>query len=197
MDTKVTKVTKKTYRKRLFVSFVCFVSMVTFVAFVNVAAQAPYFDLRDPQRVIDAIDVVDLEGKRWTAADLRGRVVLVDFWATWCAPCVAQIPELKRLRDRFGSGFEVLAISLDSRPRRDLIAWLNQREVEWPQVHDGRAFSSPATRAFGVVALPASILLVDGRIAAFNLRGPQLEQAIAHLLSTSSFDAARVPIVIR
>lgn len=160
-------------------------------------AQAPYFKFADLQPAIDALDVVDLHGKRWTAADLRGRVVLVDFWATWCAPCLTQIPELKRLRAKYGDRFEVLAISLDSRTRRDLVSWLNQRDVDWPQVHDGRAFSSPSAQRFGVAALPASILVVNGQIAAYNLRGGELEQAIDYLTSTSSFDAARVPIVMR
>jgi thiol-disulfide isomerase/thioredoxin len=145
-------------------------------------AQAPYFETRDLQRAVDALDVVDLKGTRWTAADLKARVVLIDFWATWCAPCLAQIPEFKRLRARFGERFEVLAISVDGRSRRDLVAWLNRQEVTWPQVHDGRAFSSPAARPFGVAALPASLLVVDGRIAATNLRGEQLSRAVADAL---------------
>ncbi|HUE88728.1 MAG TPA: TlpA disulfide reductase family protein [Vicinamibacterales bacterium] len=142
-------------------------------------AQAPYFETRDLQGAVDALNVVDLQDKRWTAADLKGRVVLIDFWATWCAPCLAQIPEFKRLRATYGEQFEVLAISLDSRSRRDLVAWLNRQDVAWPQVHDGRAFSSPAARPFGVAALPASLLVVDGRIAAKNLRGEGLSRAIA------------------
>lgn len=160
-------------------------------------AQEPYFEGRDLQAAVDNLDVTDLHGKRWTAAGLQQRVVLIDFWATWCAPCLAQIPELKRLRAKYGDRFEVLAISLDSRTRRDLIAWLNQRGVDWPMAHDGRAFSSPMAVAFGVNALPASLLVMNGRIAAANLRGRELEQAIDHLTSTRSFDAARVPIVIR
>jgi thiol-disulfide isomerase/thioredoxin len=145
-------------------------------------AQTPYFETRDLQRAVDGLHVVDLEGKRWTAADLEGRVVLIDFWATWCAPCLVQIPELKRLRARYGDRFEVLAISLDSRSRRDLVAWLNRQDIVWPQVHDGRAFSSPAARPFGVAALPASLLVVDGRIVAANLRGERLAHAIAEVL---------------
>ena len=146
-------------------------------------AQAPYFETRDLQRAVDHLDVTDLHGTRWTAADLKGRIVLIDFWATWCAPCLAQIPELKRLRARYGDRFEVLAISLDSRTRRDLVSWLNRLDVTWPQVHDGRAFSSPAARPFGVAALPASLLVADGTIVAANLRGDALERAVAQLAS--------------
>jgi thioredoxin-like negative regulator of GroEL len=160
-------------------------------------SQAPYFDQRDLQAAANELSVVDLEGKRWTIADLRTRIVLIDFWATWCAPCLAEIPTLKRVRAAYRGRFEVLSISLDRRNRRDMVAWLNRMGVAWPQVHDGRAFSSPTARAFGVSALPASLLLADGRIVAMNLRGQALERAVRHLTSTSNFDAARVPIVIR
>jgi thiol-disulfide isomerase/thioredoxin len=162
------------------------------------AGQSRYFSTSDLQAAVDALDVVDLQGRRWTAADLRGRLVVLDFWASWCAPCLDQIPEFRRLREMHGSArFEVLAISVDSSSRRDLIAWLNRQGITWPQVHDGRAFNSPAVKRFGVRALPASLLVADGRIAAENLRGRQLAEAVRYLTSTSSFDAARVPIVIR
>jgi thiol-disulfide isomerase/thioredoxin len=162
------------------------------------AGQSRYFEHGDLQAVVDSLDVVDLQGRKWTASSLKGRVVLIDFWASWCAPCLSQIPELKQLRERYGAdGFEVLAISLDSSPRRDMVAWLNRQGVAWPQVHDGRAFNSPAARRFGVRALPASLLVVDGRIAAESLQGKVLADAVRYLTSTSSLDAARVPIVIR
>ena len=127
-----------------------------------------------------------------------GRIVLIDFWASWCAPCLEQLPELKRLRAAFGpERFEVLAFSLDSSSRRDLVAWVNRQGVSWPQVHDGRAFNGPAARRFGVRALPASLLIADGQIVGENLRGKKLSDAVSYLTSTSNFDAARVPIVIR
>ena len=164
-------------------TIVVITSVVVFLGFSPLAtAQAPYFATRDLQGAVDALNVVDLHGKRWTANELRDRVVLIDFWATWCAPCLVQIPEFKRLRATYGDRFEVLAISLDSRSRRDLVAWLNRQEVTWPQIHDGRAFSSPSARKFGVAALPASLLVVNGKVAATNLRGERLARAIADAL---------------
>jgi thiol-disulfide isomerase/thioredoxin len=148
-------------------------------------AQSRYFEQRDLQGAVDSLNVVDLEGRRWTAAELSNRVVLIEFWASWCAPCLAQFPDFKRLKEKHGQQFEILAISLNSSTRRDLVAWLNRQSVSWPQVHDGRAFNSPSVRPFGVKALPASLLVADGKIAAENLRGSELEKAVDYLLSTS------------
>lgn len=172
------------------------VLMVAVVA-SPVRAQVAPLAAPDLQKAVDRLDVADLEGRRWTAASLRGRVVLIDFWATWCAPCLAQLPELARLRDRYGERFEILAISLDGRQRRDVVAWLKRQGISWPQVHDGRGFSSPAARSFGVRALPASVLVADGAVVGANLRGDALEDAVRYFTSTSSLEAARVPIVIR
>jgi thiol-disulfide isomerase/thioredoxin len=182
------------------------IASVAFCAIALTASpqgQSVYFSRADLQTAIDALDVTDLDGRRWTARDLRGRVVLLDFWATWCAPCLAQIPELQALRQKHaGGGFEILAISINSSTRRDVVAWLKRQQVTWPQVHDGRAFNGPVARAFGLQALPASVLLADGRIVAENLRGERLERAVQALvgrqrISTRSFDAARIPMVMR
>jgi thiol-disulfide isomerase/thioredoxin len=154
------------------------------------------------QPAVDRFSAVDLQGKEWSAADFRGRVVLIDFWATWCAPCLAEIPTLRRLRDTLGSErFEVVGVSVDSIPRRDFVAWINRQNVTWPQVFDGRAFNGPLARLFEVEVLPTSILVgPDGQVAGRDLRGAALRDTVQRLLqrtSTSSFDAARVPIVIR
>ncbi len=148
-------------------------------------AQAPYFSRTDLQLAVDAFEIVDLQGRRWTANDFKGRIVLIDFWATWCAPCLEQIPELQRLRKEYGpDGFEVLAISVNNSTRRDLVAWLNRQEMTWPQAHDGRGFNTRLVREFGVQALPASLLIgPDGKIAAQNVRGDRLVRAVRALLA--------------
>ena len=148
-------------------------------------AQAQYFSRADLQSAVDAFEVVDLQGRHWTASDFKGRIVLIDFWATWCAPCLEQIPELQRLRKEYGSqGFEVLAISVNNSTRRDLVAWLNRQEMTWPQAHDGRGFNTRLVREFGVQALPASLLIgPDGKIVAQNVRGERLVRAVRALIA--------------
>ncbi|MGE0042274.1 MAG: redoxin domain-containing protein [Vicinamibacterales bacterium] len=150
----------------------------------SVAAQPFAAAVVGLQEAVDTLDVVDLDGRRWTAADLRGRVTLIDFWASWCAPCLEELPGIERLRARYGRDrFEVLGVSLDAGSRRDFVAWRNRLRIWWPQVHDGRAFSGPVARQFGVIALPASVLVDPaGRVAAVNLRGAGLEAGVATLV---------------
>lgn len=165
-------------------------------------AQSPYFSRADLQGAVAELDALDLEGRRWTGSDLKGRVLLVEFWATWCAPCLTQIPLLSELRARYGpERFEVLGVSLNSSQRRDFVAWVNRQRLSWPQIHDGRAFNGRVARTFGVRALPASVLLDQrGRVVAANLRDDALTRAVHALVygkSTSTFDAARMPMVKR
>jgi thiol-disulfide isomerase/thioredoxin len=131
-----------------------------------------------------SLDVRDLNGRRWNAPSLRGRVVLVDFWATWCAPCLADIPWLRRAQQRFGPDrLAILGVSLDVGDRRTLTAWLNRNRVDWPQIWDHRGYDGDLARKFGVAALPQSLLVdASGRVVATNLRGERLVAAIAALL---------------
>jgi thiol-disulfide isomerase/thioredoxin len=167
-----------------------------------VRAQSVYFSRADLQSAVEELDAIDVTGRHWTPASLAGRVVLLEFWATWCAPCLSQIPLLRELRRHYGpERFEVLGISLNSSQRRDFIAWINRQGLSWPQIHDGRAFNGMVARTFGVQALPASVLIDQrGRVVAANLRDEALKRAVAALVhgtSTRSLDAARIPMVRR
>jgi thiol-disulfide isomerase/thioredoxin len=132
-----------------------------------------------------SLDVRDLNGRRWRAAELDGRVVLLDFWATWCAPCLADVPWLRQARGRFPADrLAIIGVSLDVGDRRSLTAWLNRNRVDWPQTWDARGYNGVLARRFGVISLPQS-LLVDGhgRVVATNLRGERLLSAIARLVA--------------
>ena len=125
----------------------------------------------------------DISGATWTTEQLRGRVTVIDFWATWCAPCLAEMPRLKRIRDSYSrSELEILGVALEPGARRTLMSWLNRNRVDWPQIQE-RGYDSPLATAFGVRELPMTIVVdADGRITAIGLRGEALEQHVGGLI---------------
>jgi thiol-disulfide isomerase/thioredoxin len=129
----------------------------------------------------------DLNGRTWKAEDLRGRVVLIDFWATWCAPCLAEFPRLKALHAAIPrQAFEIVGVSLDVLSRRELISWLNRQRLDWPQIHERGGYAGATAQRFGIDRLPRTILLArDGSIAALDLRGEELERHIRHLVGAA------------
>jgi thiol-disulfide isomerase/thioredoxin len=136
--------------------------------------------------------LVDIDGRTWTAERLRGRVTLIDFWATWCAPCLTELPYLKRARARYTrEEFEILGVSFDVSDRRTLVSWMNRHAVVWPQVFDGRGRSGPVGRHFGVIGVPTSFLVdAGGTVIATNLRGERLLRAIDAAVRTRASIAA-------
>lgn len=150
------------------------------------------------QAAIDAIDGRALDGRRVRLADLRDRVVLIEFWATWCAPCLEEIPTLRHAYERFGPrGFEIVGVNLDVSDRRSVVSWLNRHRLPWAQLYDGRGYRSPLARRLGVRGLPTSFLLdARGRVVAMNLRGDALLEAIAVLVDGHE-ETARHPAMSR
>jgi len=123
-----------------------------------------------------------LEGEPYRLSDQRGRVVLVDFWATWCGPCVRELPNVVRAYERYHEqGFEVIGISLDN-AEKPLRSFLEQRELPWPQILD-TARAEPLGDKYGVEAIPFTVLVGrDGRVRATDLRGQQLDAEVAAAL---------------
>lgn len=145
--------------------------------------------LRQLTEAFAGFDARDMEDRRWTAASLRGRIVVLDFWATWCAPCLADIPWYRQIAARFDTRVQIIGISLDTTDRRTLVSWLNRQRVDWPQVWDGRGYDSLLAEQFGVESLPTSVLIgADGRVVAVNLRRQRLVAAIEGLLAATPQD---------
>lgn len=149
--------------------------------------------LATPVTVASPLDALTSTGRIATlnagvlsTRDLRGRVVLIDVWATWCAPCLAEMPTLKRLHTGYGEQLRIVGVNVDSLPRRDLRQWLARKDITWPQLFDGRGLRGPLSTRLQVESLPRSFLYdTDGRLVATDLRGDALEQAV-HTLVTRS-----------
>jgi len=112
--------------------------------------------------MVPAFSVTTLDGQRLTRESLKGKVVLLDFWATWCIPCVKAIPELKELvRKTAGEPFMLLSVSVDE-DKKVLEGFLAKNAVTWPQLWDG---AMDFTGLFRVHSYPTYILVDhEGRI---------------------------------
>ena len=135
-------------------------------------------------------------------ADLRGKPVLLDFFATWCQPCVAQAPALVALQAKLGARVQFLSVSLDTKDTLERIpAFLKEHGMIWPVVGEGLGWDSEINPAYQVSGIPAFILVgADGRIAAVDLAGADgaataanIERAVIELEGGGAAPAAPVP----
>jgi thiol-disulfide isomerase/thioredoxin len=113
-------------------------------------------------------------------ADLKGKVVLVDFWATWCGPCLAEIPNMKKLYEKYhDQGFEIVGVSLDQ-DREALEEFLAAKKLPWTIVHDPENEGQhPAATYYGVFGIPTMILVGrDGKVIDTHARGENLEKLL-------------------
>ena len=133
----------------------------------------------------DTMDIAftSMNGRKVDLAKMKGKVVLVDFWATWCGPCLRELPTVKQVyKDYHEKGFEIVAISLDE-DEAALKSFVAKEEMPWVQYYDGKGRHSDMVRKFGITGIPATFLIgKDGKIAASNLRGPALEAAVIEAL---------------
>lgn len=134
--------------------------------------------------VAPEINLTDTKGKPLALSSLRGNVVLIDFWASWCMPCRAENPNVVKVYDKYkDKGFTVYSVSLDE----DKDAWLQAIQsdnLKWPNhVSDLRGWQSSAAATYNVRGIPQTFLLdEEGVIIATNLRGEQLEQKLKEVL---------------
>ncbi len=132
----------------------------------------------------EAPDIVmdNLEGESVKLSDLRGNVVLIDFWASWCGPCRRENPNVVRVYNKYNDkGFEILGVSLD-RTKSKWEAAIEKDGLTWLHVSDLKGWKNEAAQLYGVRSIPHTVLLdKDGKIIARNLRGPALEQKLAEI----------------
>ncbi|MCE6991047.1 TlpA disulfide reductase family protein [Dyadobacter sp. CY323] len=122
-------------------------------------------------------------------SSMRGRLVLIDFWASWCAPCVEEQPELKKLYTKYAKQnglyrkFQIFGVSLDSKKE----GWqkiIRKYNIPWTQVSDLKFWTSPIAQDYHIDALPFNVLIDEkGFVVAVNLHGEKLENFIGEYLS--------------
>ncbi len=115
--------------------------------------------------------MTDLDGRVWDTKQLGKKATLIDFWATWCAPCRREIPNLVKVYEAYkDKGFEIVGVSVDDPAKTDdatLRGWAQQQGMNWPMVYDKQYWNSPIVKACGVSGIPFPILVDEqGRVVA-------------------------------
>lgn len=128
-----------------------------------------------------------VHGKTITMDDLKGKVVVIDFWATWCGPCIAEMPKMKQLyADYKEKGVEFIGVSLDA-PKEEggldaLKKYVADNDIQWPQYYQGNGWESAFSRSWGINSIPAVFIVdAEGKLHSVEARG-KLEQMIPDLL---------------
>ena len=142
-----------------------------------------------PQGLTKAPDfqVKALDGEPLSLEKYRGKVILLDFWAAWCGPCLAEMPNIKRVYKKYKDrGFQIIGISLDTN-RSSLRSYLRRERITWPQFFDGTGWENSVAQKYGINSIPR-MYLIDGNgfIREEDLRGRALEVAVAKLVAENN-----------
>lgn len=129
-------------------------------------------------------EATTLDGQPFKLSGLRGKVVLIDFWASWCAPCVAELPTVKQAREEHATaGFEVVSISFD-RSAEAARKFIEAKQMRWVNIWAEKADEGALAELYGVSAIPATFLVgPDGVVVEKDLRGEPLRNAIRKQMS--------------
>lgn len=126
-----------------------------------------------------------IDGRAVDLKKLRGKVVLIDFWATWCGPCIAEMPNIKQVyADYHEQGFEIIGVSLDAeKDRQKFLDLVAAEGTTWPQRFEGKGWQDPLVATYTISGIPAMFLLdQNGMLVSTNARGEKLGSEVKRLL---------------
>ena len=154
----------------------------------NAALAREYRIKADPALVwvgekLPDFSVADLDGDPISLSAYRGKVVLLDFWATWCGPCVGEMPNVKRVFEKYRDrDFDVIGISLDT-DEAALRTFIEENNLPWRQIFSGEGWDSPLARQFGIRGIPAPWLMDrNGKLLSPHARGAELERLVSEMI---------------
>ncbi|WP_407405886.1 TlpA family protein disulfide reductase [Chryseobacterium sp.] len=136
---------------------------------------------------VPEITALTISGQDFKLSEVKKEYILLDFWASWCAPCVEEQPELMKIYSEFSeqvknNKFDIIGISLD-KSKENWTKVVDKNKIEWTQVSDLKFWKSPIAKAYFINELPYNLIInKEGKVVAKNLHGEELENFLKNLL---------------